>query len=217
MTTLTCPASPCPCNHAHHVAVPLAAAYATSRCSFRRLTPALCLYVSFFFFLLTSPFVAHCSRCARVPILLNFERRTDEHSPRGPVQGARKWGQRQRQRQRQQGERSQGEQGTYAPGCAAGLAHVGPSSTYLAHRSMAYASLPCRGASLSRTLVGGQRGAPPCFRSHLSRRVTAVHPFLRWPAPVPRPQVRQAPRRMFNAALSYSSLRGGLRRFLGAS
>ena len=156
-------------------------------------------------------------KAPRVPVLLNFERRTDEHSPRGPVQGARKWGQRQRQRQRQQGERSQGEQGTYAPGCAAGLAHVGPSSMYLAHRSMAYASLPCRGASLSQTLVGGQRGAPPCFRSHLSRRVIAMHPFLRRPAPVPRPQVRQAPRRMFNAALSYSSSRGGLRRFLGAS
>jgi hypothetical protein len=47
--------------------------------------------------------------------------------------------------------------------CAAGPAHVRSSSTYLARRSMTYASLPCHGASLSRTLVGGRWGAPPLF------------------------------------------------------
>src|SRR6266851_10436891 len=48
MTTLTCPALPCPRNHTCHVAVPLTAACPTLLCSFCWLT--LCLYISFFLF-----------------------------------------------------------------------------------------------------------------------------------------------------------------------
>jgi hypothetical protein len=64
----------------------------------------------------------------------------------------------------------------------------------------------------------GRWDAPnPCSRSHLSQCVSAVHPFLRWPVSVPRPQIRQAPHRIFYAASSYNNTRSGLRRFLRAS